>query len=176
MNLFFRRLWIYLRASLSAKNTPLDNDFRLTFRVLLTDQDMFLHMTNSRYLSFSDLGGLNLFIRTGLWRALKANGWSLEIAAQTRIIARMLKSPQTFELVSTLDGWTDDYLALGQCFQRGPMVHADVKSLMRIVDSGGTQIKTRPLLDAIGASGPSPDLPIGFSNLLETTETHKSTT
>ena len=50
MNLFFRRLWVYLRANLSPKTAPVDTEFRLNFRVWLTDQDMFLHMTNSRYL------------------------------------------------------------------------------------------------------------------------------
>ena len=136
---------------------------------------MFLHMTNSRYLSFSDLGGLNMLIRTGLWRSLRAKNWTLEIAAQSRIIARMLKSPQTFELVSTLDGWVDDYLAIGQRFQRGAMVHAEVKSLMRIVDAQGNTVDAQVLLNEIGISTPSPELPIGFENLLETAKSLKTT-
>ena len=84
MNLFFRRFWVILTTMLSSEKGALDKAYVRSYRVWLTDQDMFMHMTNSRYLSFSDLARMNLLIRTGLQKALKQNNWRLEICGQTR--------------------------------------------------------------------------------------------
>ena len=48
----------------------------LTFRVWPTDLDVFRHVNNGRYLSFMDLGRTDLIVRSGLWRAMRAHGWT----------------------------------------------------------------------------------------------------
>lgn len=167
MNLFFRRLWVYLRAQLSSKQEPLTDAYSLIFRVWLTDQDMFLHMTNSRYLSFSDLARVNMLIRTGIWRAMKANGWSLNAVAQTRTIARMLKSPQTFEIVCRIEAWDDEHLAICHRLQRNGKIHAELRALMQLHDASGTIIPTSALLAILGHEKPSEDMPANFQALVE---------
>ena len=156
-----------MRAQLSSKQEPLTDVYSLIFRVWLTDQDMFLHMTNSRYLSFSDLARLNVLIRTGIWRALKANGWSLNAVAQTRTIARMLKSPQTFEIVCEIEAWDDDHLAICHRLQRNGKIHAELRALMQLHDASGTKVPTRALLTALGHETPSRDMPTNFRSLIE---------
>ncbi len=167
MNLFFRRLWVYLRAQFSSKQEALTDAYSLVFRVWLTDQDMFLHMTNSRYLSFSDLARLNMLIRTGMWCALKSNGWSLNAVAQTRTIARMLKSPQTFEIVCQIEAWDDDHLAICHRLQRNGKIHAELRALMQLHDATGTCIPISALLTALGHETPSEDMPANFRSLIE---------
>lgn len=167
MNLFLRRLWVFLRAHFTGKNGPIDDIYTLNFRVWITDQDMFLHMTNSRYLSFSDLGRLNMLMRNGIWRSLKAQNWQLEVRGQTRTISRMLKSPQTFEMACQVEGWTDDLLAICHRFQRGNKVHAEVKTLMQICDRDGNIIPVTSLLEQLRISAPSPKLTEGFQELLD---------
>lgn len=171
MNLFFRRLWVLLVASLSSKRQPLDRTYTLKFRVWLTDQDMFMHMTNSRYLSFSDLARLNLITRTGLAKALQENGWRLEICGQTRTITRMLKAPQAFLMTCEIDGWTDKHIAFNHEFQRRGNTHAAVNTLMRVADADGHEIAPQRLVDAINWTKTSPPLPKTFAGLAQEIET-----
>ena len=167
MNLFFRRLWVYLRAQLSSKDGTFTDVYSLDFRVWLTDQDAFLHLTNSRYLSFSDLGRLNMLIRSGIWAVLKQQGWEIVICGQTRTIARMLKSPQTFEMACQITGWTDEHLAICHRFQRSDKVHAEVNTLVRIQTRAGAVIPVSDLLDQLQVSAPSPQLTDVFSDLVQ---------
>ncbi len=168
MNLFFRRLWVYLRAQFSSKSQPLTDVYRLSFRVWLTDQDMFLHMTNSRYLSFSDLARMNMAIRTGIWKVLKQRNWTLDILGQTRTISRMLKSPQTFVLACQIEGWTEDEIAICFRFQRGEKIHAEVKSLVQVSNDLGERVAVSELLKALDVQDASPQLSEGFEDLKQT--------
>ena len=166
MNLFFRKLWVYLRAQLSSKQGVLTDAYRLTFRVWLTDQDMFLHMTNSRYLSFSDLARMNMLIRTGLWRVMKVNGWSLDALAQTRTIARMLKSPQTFDITCRVEAWDEDHLAICHCLERNGKIHAELRALMQLHDADRNPVPVASLLNALGYQEASAEMPANFQNLI----------
>lgn len=167
MNLFFRRLWVYIRAQLSSKDGLITDIYSIPFRVWLTDQDTFLHLTNSRYLSFSDLGRLNMLIRSGIREILQREAWDLVICSQTRTIARMLKSPQTFEMACQITGWTDEHLAICHRFQRSSKTHAEVNSLVRIQNRAGEIIPVSHLLQALEVSDPSPPLTSVFADLVE---------
>jgi len=167
VNLFFRRLWVYLRALLSSKDGAFSDTYTLQFRVWLTDQDAFLHLTNSRYLSFSDLGRLNMLIRSGIWTALNRNDWELVICSQTRTISRMLKSPQTFEMACQITGWTDEHLAICHRFQRSSKVHAEVNTLLRIENRAGNIVPVSELLQQLQITTPSPQLTDVFVDLVE---------
>lgn len=165
MNLFFRRLWVWLSTLFAPKTAPLLDSYSRTYRVWITDQDMFLHMTNSRYLSFSDLGRQNLLIRTGLLKAMKQNGWRLQICGQTRTITRMLKTPQAFNMICDLEGWTDQYLAFRHQFRRREKLHAEVNTLMRVIKVDGTPIPTAELFRTIAFEAPTQSLPAVFIDL-----------
>lgn len=126
-----------------------------------------MHMTNSRYLSFSDLARLNLLIRTGLTKALRKNGWQLEICGQTRTLTRMLKAPEAFEMICEIDGWTDTHIAFNHKFRRRGSTHAAVNTLMRVADVSGELIAPQRLIDAISWADTSPDLPEYFTGLAQ---------
>lgn len=170
MNLFFRRLWVLLVASLSSKSAPLDQACSLNYRVWFTDQDMFMHMTNSRYLSFSDLARFNLLIRTGLMKALKQNRWRLEICGQTRTITRMLKAPQSFRMACEIEGWSDQHIAFNHAFKRRGNTHAVVNTLMRVSDMEGNTIAPQQLIDAVRWKDVSPAMPEAFVGLAKEIE------
>ncbi|MFN3214544.1 MAG: thioesterase family protein [Henriciella sp.] len=175
MNLFFRRLWVYLRAQLSSKDGAFTDTYSLYFRVWLTDQDAFLHLTNSRYLSFSDLGRLNMLIRSGIRNVLQREDWAIVICSQTRTIARMLKSPQTFEMACQITGWTDEHLAICHRFQRSQKVHAEVNTLVQIQTKAGDVIPIQELLSHLQVSAPSPQLTDVFADLVDRATTTNST-
>lgn len=166
MNLFFRKLWVYLAAQLSTKQGGLTDAYRLTFRVWLTDQDMFLHMTNSRYLSFSDLARLNMLIRTGLRRVMKVNNWSLDAVAQTRTIARMLKSPQTFDITCQIEAWDEHHLAICHCLERNGKIHAELRALMQFHDADRNPVPVAAIMSALEYDQASAEMPAAFRNLI----------
>lgn len=45
----------------------------LSFRVMPTDLDVNMHLTNSRYFSFMDLSRVDHMIRNGAWKEIRAN-------------------------------------------------------------------------------------------------------
>jgi len=170
MNLLFRLLWVMLRARFGARHTPVTAPAILKFRVWLTDQDMFMHMTNSRYLSFSDLGRIDLFSRSGLRNVLKANGWKTEIYGQTMTINRMLRAPKPFSLETQIHGWDDAFLVLGQRFLRNAKNHAGVVTLLAIKDKTGAAVSHQKVLDQIETGIQSPELSLPFADLIESTK------
>ena len=174
MNLLFRLLWVMLRATLSAKHSPIMTPANLQFRVWLTDQDMFLHMTNSRYLSFSDLGRMDLFIRSGFRGVVKNEQWSTEICGQTMTINRMLKAPKLFTLETQLHGWDDQFLVIGQRFMRNGKNHAGVVTLLELHDRSGTFVPPQSLIDQIEPGVAPPPLSQAFTDLIASTNTSRS--
>ncbi len=174
MNLLFRLIWIMLKARFGAKHAPLTDPSHMTFRVWLTDQDMFMHMTNSRYLSFSDLGRVNLNIRSGLRDVINEKGWRSEICGQTMTINRMLKAPQAFQLETRIQGWNDRYLVIGQRFLRNGRNHASVATLLELRDKAGHMVAPQTLIDVIETGLQSPELSDTFSDLIESTRASRT--
>ena len=166
MNLLFRLLWIMLRARLSSKTAAPQDIVRLNLHVWLTDQDMFMHMTNSRYLSFGDLGRVDALIRTGLRRALDQQGWQAEICAQTMTINRMLKFPNRFTLETQIHAWNDRYIAIGQTFLRRGRNHATVNTVLQIQTESGDTVPPADLFAQLEANATSPAMPETFEALI----------
>ena len=175
MNLLLRLLWVMLRARFGTRHPSIVAPAFLNFRVWLTDQDMFMHMTNSRYLSFSDLGRIDLFSRSGLRKVLKTNAWRTEIYGQSMTINRMLKAPKSFSLETQVHGWDEEYLVLGQRFLRGDRNHAGVVTLLAIRDKSGNLIPPQTALDRIEAGVQSPELSTSFVELIENTKRSRAT-
>lgn len=176
MNLLFRFILVLLQAALGSTHTPLTAPRRAKFTVWLTDQDMFLHMTNSRYLSFADLGRVDLSARTGLRRVMNRQGWRAEICGQITTINRMLKAPNRFELETQIRGWDDQYIAVSQIFVRRGKTHASVNTLLMVQDKNGGLISPQNLIDAVAPGMASPKLSDLFTDLITQTNANISNT
>ncbi len=170
MNLLFRLIWVLIRAALGKPHAPLTAPRQARFTVWLTDQDMFMHMTNSRYLSFADLGRVDLTARSGLRRALKRHRWRADICGQTMTINRMLKAPKSFLLETQIVGWTDHYLAIAQTFLRNGKTYASVNTLLSLQDRTGVAIAPRQLIDLIDPATEQPAMPKLFTDLIARTD------
>lgn len=174
MNLLFRLIWVMLRARFGTRHESITDPARLNFRVWLTDQDMFLHMTNSRYLSFSDLGRMDLFIRSGARKLIKSNDWRLTICGQTMTINRMLKAPKPFTLETQILGWDDRFLVLGQTFLRNGKNHARVVTLLELLDNAGNAAAPQVLIDQIAPGLVSPELSPDLTDLVASTRASRA--
>lgn len=166
MNLFFRLVWVFLKASFAKTQIAVTGSAILKFRVWLTDQDMFAHLTNSRYMSFSDLGTINFIIRSGFWGVMRKRGWFPVICAQSMTISRMLKTPQAFEVVTKLVGWDETYVGISHTFMRDGNVHAQVNVLARFTSGKRKKIAPQDVIEAAGSNTQSPDMPEAFQRLI----------
>lgn len=167
MNLFFRLVWVFLKASFAKEKIDVLGSAVLRFRVWLTDQDMFAHLTNSRYMSFSDLGTINFIIRSGFWGVMRKRGWFPVICAQSMTVSRMLKTPQAFEVSTKLVGWNDTYVGISHTFTRHGNVHAQVNVLARFTSGKRKKIAPQDVIQAAGSDTQSPELPETFKRLIE---------
>ena len=72
MNLLFRLIWMFATARWRDRCAMMD-ETHLTFRVLPTDLDVNMHLTNSRYFSLMDLSRVDHLMRCGAWTQVRAN-------------------------------------------------------------------------------------------------------
>jgi len=167
MNLFLRLVRVFLSALWSSQRVDMLDKTQLRFRVWLVDQDMFAHMTNSRYLSFGDLGTINYMIRSGFWPVLRKHGWFPVICAQHVVINRMLRSPQRFDLQTQVLAWDDTYVCLRHQFLRGETVHAELRVVARFASRSRKRVETSDVMAAMKLDHTSPPVPDTYSNMIK---------
>jgi acyl-CoA thioesterase FadM len=85
-------------------------------RVLPSDIDANLHMTNSRYACFADLSRLDLFVRSGMIRAAFARDWRPMMLASKIRFRRELKPLRRFRVETRLRWWNDASLVFEHRF------------------------------------------------------------
>lgn len=166
MNLFFRLLAVFIRASLAKGKTSLLEPVRLSSRVMLTDQDMFAHMTNSRYFSFSDLGVINYIVRTGFWPILRKRGWFPVVCAESVVFSRMLRWRDRFEVETRLVAWSGPYICLQHDFSKKGKATATVRIVARFASRNRKQVSMDDITEALDINQPSPPLPGEFETMI----------
>src|SRR6266567_8900242 len=97
MNRWLRLLWLMVSIRWRPVAPPL-GPVRTPFRVWPTDLDVFRHMNNGIYLTIMDLARLDLMLRSGFWRRIKAQGWYPVVVAETIQFRRSLNLFQRFEI------------------------------------------------------------------------------
>ncbi|WP_084399929.1 acyl-CoA thioesterase [Henriciella aquimarina] len=167
MNLFLRLLMTFIRARLSKETPGLFETTRIRSRVMLTDQDMFAHMTNSRYFSFSDLAIINYIVRTGCWTKLRKQGWFPVVCSESVTFARMLRAHQAFTVETRLVGWTDTYICLEHCFLRGKKETATVRIVARFASRKKDRVLMEDVTALLGVEDASPELPDTYLGMID---------
>lgn len=157
MNLFFRLLRVIVAALLKPRKGLLDRS-ELSFRVLPTDLDINLHMTNARYLSMMDLGRTDLLIRAGMLGLLRRERWLPVVGSIDIRYRRSLMPFQRFTLKSRLLCWDEKWLYLEQRIESDQGVHsiATVRGLFR---GRGGLAPSRAVLQGMGHQDASPEFP-----------------
>ncbi len=78
---------------------------RLSFRCLPTDIDFNLHLNNARYLMLADLGRVDIFMRSGLFRLMRQRNWAPMLGGVQTAFVREIRLWQRFDLVSSIETW-----------------------------------------------------------------------
>jgi acyl-CoA thioesterase FadM len=165
MNLWFRLLWYALT---SWRRLPINHTAdaldigTLEFTVLPTDLDISLHMNNGRYLTLMDIGRLDFLVRTGLWRAVRKNGWTPIASAIIIRYRRELRSFARFRLETRLVTWAEASVVMEQTFVilNGP--YAGQVAARALIKAGIYSRSERKFVDVarmmktIGVEGTSP--------------------
>ncbi len=157
MNLIFRLLRVFISALFKPRMGIYDSA-ALSFRVLPTDLDLNLHMTNARYLSMMDLGRTDLLIRGGMLGLVKRERWLPVVGSIDIQFRRPLRPFQRFTLKSRLLCWDEKWLYLEQRIESDLGVHS-VAMLRGLFRGREGSVPTRVLLDGMGQGGESPPFP-----------------
>ena len=154
----------FLRSKLNLTETG-----RITLRVLPTDLDFNLHMNNGRFLSVMDLGRIDLLVRMGVVKVLRANGWYPVVGAIHTTFRRSLYLFQRYDIVTNIAGWDDKWVYLTQKIESdGEEVAFAVMKTLFMSKEG--KVTTEILAAALGQDKNWPDIP---NYILQSMRTHR---
>ena len=125
MNLIFRMLYVFV---LSLFREPLgigNSVSRLSLRVLPNDLDINFHMNNGRYLTICDLNRVDLFIRTGLLKAMFRRNWIPVIAEHTMTYKKPLGLFEPFQVELEVTRWDEKYFYMTHTFRNSERIVAE---------------------------------------------------
>jgi acyl-CoA thioesterase FadM len=130
----------------------------LHMRVWPNDLDLNIHMNNGRYFSAADIGRLDWWLRTGVWRTTLARGWGPVAGDVAGRFSRSLAPFQRFELHSRLLCWDEKWLFTEHRFiSRGQVTAVIV--VRYLFRSSTAQQSPASVLALVGHTDPSPPLP-----------------
>jgi acyl-CoA thioesterase FadM len=158
MNLFLRLLLLLL-TSRFRKRCDILGPVRKRFIVWPPDLDVLGHVNNGVYLSMLDVARVDLMLRAGVAGKLRARGLYPVVAAETIRFRRSLQLFQSFEVETRVLGWDEKAFIIEHRFLRGEelVAHAVIRS--RFLRRKGGTVGSAELLEVVGKSGPSPQLP-----------------
>jgi acyl-CoA thioesterase FadM len=131
---------------------------RLPMRAWPNDLDLNMHMNNGRYFSAADIGRIDWWLRTSIWRRARAKGWRPMAGDANARFSRALQVFERFELHSRLIGWDEKWMFAEHRFMQRDNVVATV--LVRYLWHGaGEKHSPADVLALVGHTEPSPPLP-----------------
>ncbi|MEV8249512.1 acyl-CoA thioesterase [Microbacterium sp. NPDC076768] len=130
----------------------------IRLRTLPTDIDILRHMNNGRYLSLFDLGRWDQLIRTGLFDAMKAQGWYAVVSSETVTFRKSLHLWQRFEVQSRFIGHDEKALFLEHRAVVKGEIYARVIVRARMLRRTGGTVSNEELFAAVGKPEGVPEI------------------
>ncbi|MHA7189310.1 acyl-CoA thioesterase [Arthrobacter sp. MDT2-16] len=122
----------------------------VTLRVLLTDIDIAMHMNNGMYFSVFDLGRFDLMVRSGVWRQMRARGWSPVAAGETISFRKSLRLGQRYSIETRIIGLDERAIYFEQRAVAGGEIYARAVIATRLVSRTGP-VSNEEIVAAFGA-------------------------
>lgn len=161
VNVIWRTLLVILRARRRVRRgKTLDPTAVGTVRLttLPTDIDILRHMNNGRYLSLFDLGRWDLLIRTGLFGAMKEQGWYAVVSSETITFRKSLELWQRFEVQSRFIGHDEKALFMEHRAVVDGEVYARAIVRARMLRRTGGTVSNEELFAAVGKPEGVPEI------------------
>jgi len=137
--MLLRFLFIFFRQKWNDNKDPL----ALTsykFRVMPWDMDLNMHLTNTRYPSFIDVGRVQWFAEIGLLPLIFGDGWRTVVASQTVTFVREIKPFAKVNVESQVLYWDRKYMYSEHRFLVDGKLHC--KALGRIALVRGGRVRS----------------------------------
>ena len=154
---FLRLVW-QVRAARRQPPLGILDPHRSTHLCWPWDLDPWVELNNGRTLTIYDLGRIPLGERTGLHRALKAQGWGMTVAGNTVRYRKRVRMFDRVEMVSRCIGWDHRFLYVEQSMWKGADC-ASQQIVRAAVTSAQGIVAPARLVEALGQSAESPPLP-----------------
>lgn len=119
-------------------------------RVLPTDLDIYRHMNNGRYLTLSDVGRIELLVRSGIYPKLRKHGWYPVVQSSTISHRKSLLPWQKFDIESRLVGVDERAVYIEHRFTVKGEVYARILLKGRFLKRGGGTVGVTEISDALG--------------------------
>jgi acyl-CoA thioesterase FadM len=163
MNLIFRLIWLFVSAPWR-KRIELSDESELTLRVLPTDLDINMHLTNARYLSIMDLGRTELIIQTGMLKKILKRRWLPVVAVANLKFYKQINPFQRYKLLTKVIGWDEKWFYIEQRFVIEEKLAAVgvIKGLFR---SKNGNVPTEEMLKLAGYTGDAVELPEEYEHI-----------
>jgi len=116
MNRWVRTLITFIRAQFRKKINP-DEETSLNFRVWITDVDLSI-MNNAAVLTITEMGRIDLIIRTGFLKHAWKNRLYFPLASISAQFRRPLKRFQKFQLKTQLIYWDEKWIYISHRVER----------------------------------------------------------
>lgn len=162
VNLIFRTILRMIRSRYSSKLHMTDVG-RMDFRVVPTDIDVLGHMNNGVYFSIMDLGRIDLMIRAGAWKALRAKGWYPVMANETMSFRKSLDLWKKYTLETRLVGYDGKAVYVEQRFVVDGEIYASAMTRARFLKSTGGTVPVAELAQLLGADAATHEPPAWVS-------------
>lgn len=166
MNLYLRLLITWISCLRAKSQSPLTASTR-TQRVLPNDVDLLGHMNNGRFFQVMDVARFDWMLRTGVWRALRSEGWRPCLGGSLVHYRRPLRAFAKYSLKTRLLGYEGPWVLLEHRFHdsNGRLVAvACTRAAMR---SRGRLMKGRDVFSTIDATALNLRLPGYVARWLE---------
>jgi acyl-CoA thioesterase FadM len=125
VNLIFRMLYVLVLSQFRERLGIGHSLRRLSLRVLPNDLDINFHMNNGRYLTICDLNRVDLFIRTGLLKAMFKRNWIPVIAEHTMTYKKPLGLFDSYQVELEVTRWDEKYFYMKHTFHSGERIVAE---------------------------------------------------
>jgi acyl-CoA thioesterase FadM len=106
-----------------------------------------------------DLGRMDMLLRSGIFRAMRARGWYGVVASETIRFRQSLQLWQRFELHTDTLGWDERSIYLRQTFVRNDAVIAIAIVRARFLARSGEALTAADVANAVAPGVQSPPLP-----------------
>lgn len=149
MNLIFRMLYVLILSLFRERLQVGRSVSRLRLRVLPNDLDINLHMNNGRYLTICDLNRVDLFIRTGLMKAMLKRDWIPVIAEHTMTYKKPLGLFDRYDVELAVTHWDDKYFYMTHTFRKDQRVVAEGTSKGCVYARGSGVVSPAEVIAAV---------------------------
>ena len=146
MYVWGRLAWMAATSKRRGMGLRFGDESRLSFRCLPHDIDRNTCIsTNARYNELADVGRIDIFLRSGFWALCSRNGWGPMMGGLQSAYVREIKLWKTFEIVSTIETWTDRQMIGRHRFVADDgRTAAMVLTTAGVYDRGGPSVRADP--------------------------------